>query len=99
MALSAHYRDSKLPTRFFVSSYQSHENLFISLYGDGPKFGLILPKLIGINGSIFCNIFILERPKTWILRSETEKSGPHDWRINCLIVDLKHGFCGTKLKI
>ena len=28
-------------------------------------------------------------PKTWILRRETEKSGPREWRIKCLIFDIK----------
>ena len=38
-------------------------------------------------------------PKTWILICEKEKSGPHEWRIKCLIFELKNGFLGTKLQI
>ena len=31
-------------------------------------------------------------PRTWILICETGKSGPREWRMKCLILDLKHEF-------
>jgi len=38
-------------------------------------------------------------PKTWILRRETEKLGPRDWRKKCLIFDQKQEFKAWNGKI